>query len=183
MQSSATLQNAIIEDFYNSHNSWLYAWLCKKLGSSFDAADLAQDTLIKVAYQGNLTELHEPRAYLTTTATRLIIDLIRKRNIEKAYLEAVSLTQEFHFIASPEQIKEAVDILNEIATMLEGLPEKVYRAFLMCRLEGMPYAEIAADLNVSASMVKQYIARAMAHCYHIVYPDDFANMLDAGASK
>jgi RNA polymerase sigma-70 factor (ECF subfamily) len=94
---------------------------------------------------------------------------MRKRNIEQHYLEALYLSQANDFVASPQQIKEAVEALNEIAALLEGLPEKVYRAFLMCRLDGLSYAEIANKLGVSTSMVKQYIARAMMHCYQATY--------------
>lgn len=158
-----------IGDLYASNHRWLVGWLHKKLGCSFDAADLAQDTFIKVAHLGNISSIQAPRAYLTTTATRLIIDLMRKRNIEQHYLEALYLSQTNDFVASPQQIKEAVEALNEIAALLEGLPEKVYRAFLMCRLDGLSYSEIANTLGVSTSMVKQYIARAMMHCYQAAY--------------
>jgi len=158
-----------IGDLYATNHRWLVGWLYQKLGCSFDAADLAQDTFIKIAHLGNMSTIKTPRAYLTTTATRLMIDLVRKRNIEQHYLEALCLSQAHDFVASPQQIKEAVETLNEIAALLEGLPEKVYRAFLMCRLDGLSYAQIANELGVSTSMVKQYIARAMMHCYQAAY--------------
>jgi len=49
--------------------------------------------------------------------------------------------------------------------MLDTLPAKPRSAFLLHRLEGWSYGEIAAELGVSSSMVKQYVARALAHCY------------------
>ena len=33
---------------YSTHHGWLHNWLRAKLGNSFDAADLAQDTFIRV---------------------------------------------------------------------------------------------------------------------------------------
>jgi RNA polymerase sigma factor (sigma-70 family) len=160
-----------MSDFYLKNHRWLMSWLYKKTGCSFDAADLAQDTFIKVATSQNIELIESPRAYLTTTATRLIIDLVRKRNIEHVYLESLYLSQSSIAVASPEQIKTTVETLNEIASLLEGLPEKVYHAFLMCRLDGLTYAEIAQELGVSTSMVKQYIARAMMHCYKVIYSE------------
>ncbi len=171
MQQDATVPQYILDSVYREHHAWLNAWLRKKLGCSFDAADLAQDTFVKVAHQHDLAGIREPRAYLTTIASRLIIDLARKRKIERAYLEALLLVQHEPEQASPEQIQAAVETLNEIASMLEGLPEKVCKAFLLSRLEELSHAEIAEQLGVSVSMVKQYLARAMLHCYQIVYSE------------
>lgn len=152
-----------IAHFYQAHHAWLHAWLKKKLGCSDTAADIAQDTIIKVIYQSDFAKILEPRAYLTTTATRIVIDNVRKQKVEQAYLNAIALHQVDH-TPSPEQISLAIASLNEIAAMLQGLPENVYRAFLMYRLDGMRQTEIATELGVSTCMVKQYIARAMLQC-------------------
>ncbi len=159
--------------FYVNHNRWLQHWLCKKLGSAFEAADLTQDVFTKLLHKQqlnaiDLTTIIEPRAYLTTIATHLLIDSRRKQKLEQAYL-AMLFDAQPDFAASPQQIQEAIDILNQIIVMLEGLPTKAARAFILYRLDGLTHAEIADILRVSASMVKQYIARAMMHCYQIAY--------------
>ena len=170
MSDTLLIHQSLASEFYLTHHNWLNNWLRKKMSCVFDASDIAQDAMIKVIYHQDLAAIQEPRAYLTTTATRLIIDLVRKRNLEAAYVEALSY-QQHEVAASPDHINEAVDTLNQIVKMLEGLPEKVYRAFLMCRLEGLSYAVIAEQLGVSTSMVKQYIAKAMLHCYQVIYAD------------
>lgn len=38
------------------------------------------------------------------------------------------------------------------------------QAFLLSQLEGLTYAQIAGQLNVSVSSVKKYMARATEHC-------------------
>lgn len=168
MPHTVAVHQNLARDFYLEHHKWLNNWLRKKMSCVFDASDIAQDAMIKVIYQKDLANIEEPRAYLTTTATRLIIDLVRKRNLESTYMKALSY-QESDFSASPDHVREAVETLNQIAKMLKGLPENVYRAFLMCRLEGLSYKVIGERLGVSTSMVKQYIARAMLHCYQVVY--------------
>jgi RNA polymerase sigma-70 factor (ECF subfamily) len=109
---------------------------------------------------------------MVTTATRLIIDEERKRRLEQAYLEALLLMRgaQQECADSPEQIMLAVEALNAIASMLEGLAERPRRAFLMNRLDGLSQGEIAAELKVSTSMVKQYLAAATLHCYRVLYP-------------
>ena len=60
---------------YDEHHGWLFGWLRRKLGSSENAADLAQDTFVRIiASRDALLGVREPRAFLVTTAQRLIID-------------------------------------------------------------------------------------------------------------
>ena len=41
-----------IEVLYSDHHGWLQGWLRRKLGDSFVAADLAQDTFVSVITSG-----------------------------------------------------------------------------------------------------------------------------------
>lgn len=154
---------------YSDHHSWLHGWLRKKLGCSQRAADLAHDAFIRVLTLAEPQNLKEPRAFLTTTATRLLIDGARRRKIEHAYLEELALNAEEGSIPSPEAIHAALQILEKISVMLEGLPAKPREAFLLNRLDGLSYSEIAQVIGVSASMVKQYMASVLVHCYKTLH--------------
>lgn len=173
MQAQLAIQQSILTVFYNTHARWLQMWLCKKTTCSFEAAEIAQDVFVRLLSKNadtqiDFTRIHEPRAYLTTVATHLLIDVKRRQKIEREYLALISHMQA-EYVPCPEQIKVVIDTLNEILTMLEGMPANVYRAFMLHRLDGLTHAEIAVQLKVSPSMVKQYIARAMLHCYQITY--------------
>lgn len=74
---------------YSEHHGWLHGWLRKKLGCSQHAADLAHDAFIRVLMLAEPQTIKEPRAFLATTAGRLLIDGARRRRIEKAYMEAL----------------------------------------------------------------------------------------------
>lgn len=169
--ASSSNPHQAVESLYSEHYGWLHSWLRKKLACPQNAADMAQDTFFRLLSipLAELTELKTPRAYLTTTATRLIIDDARRAKVERTYLEALALTQENVYALSPEQHLLAIESLTLIAQMLEGLSVKARQAFVLSRLENQTYPEIASQLGVSASMVKQYIAQAMTHCYVIVY--------------
>lgn len=39
------------------------------------------------------------------------------------------------------------------------------RAYLLSQIDGLTYADIAAELGVSVSRVRQYMAQALARCY------------------
>lgn len=170
----ATLSDSkqqLLGTLYSEHHGWLHGWLRKKLGCVFDAADLAQDTFVRVAIQNELESLREPRAYLTTVAHGLMVNQLRRRKLEQGYLDAMNQVPASE-VPSPEAQAILLETLCEIDTMLDGLPTKVRVAFLMVQLEGASHADIAQRLNVSLSSVRKYIMRALAHCLAVEMPAD-----------
>lgn len=166
MSLHVSTQQQLVQQFYVSHQSWLQSWLCKKMGSTMEAADLTHDTFIKVLLKNDLKQVIEPRAYLVTIAHGLMVNFIRRRDMEQAYLAAmVSLGHgEVAVVPSAEEFLITLEKLVAVDRMLDGLPVKVKQAFLLHKLNGMTYPEIAADMGMSTVSIKKYIARAMLHC-------------------
>lgn len=150
---------------YDQHHGWLRGWLHKRLGHAGDAADFAHDTYLRVIESRTALEgIREPRAFLTTVAKRVVANHLRHREVERAYLDTLAHLPQA-MAPSPEDRAIVLETLCEIDRLLDGLPAPVRTAFLYAQLDGMPYAEIATQLNVSLSSVKQYMARAIRHCY------------------
>lgn len=168
MSADAPPLQQALHRLYSDHHGWLFIWLRRKLGCAHNAADLAQDTFVRIiASRDALAAMREPRAYLATTAKRLIIDRSRRRQLEEAYLHELTLTAEVLAEAgfrSPEQIHETLEALEQIAFVLEGLSEKAHQVFLMYFLEDCNQAEIARRQGISERMVRKYLTQALAHC-------------------
>lgn len=157
-----------LQQLYREHSSWLNGWLRRRLGCAENAADLAQDTFLRVlSKERELPELREPRAYLSTIAHSLLVNHWRRQAIERAYLEALVLQPEQH-APSPEAAELIIETLLAIDAMLLRLPSKVREAFLLSQLDGLTYAAIARRLQVSERMVKKYMAQAMLQCLVLV---------------
>lgn len=152
---------------YSEHHGWLFAWLRRKLGCGQHAADVAQDTFVRIlASRNGLLGVQEPRAYLVTTAKRLLIDQARRDLIEKAYLQELALAMSSNQGApSAQELLEAVQALVQIEAALAGLSAKARQAFLLCYLDGQTHAQIAQQLGVSAKMVQKYLIQALTHCH------------------
>lgn len=151
-----------VENLYSDHHGWLCGWLRRRLGDSFVAADLAQDTFVSVISAGSAGQIEEPRPFLATVARRLIAHRHRRQLLEEAYLEMLATSPE-ELAPSPEARYLALEALRQVDQALDGLPPPVKEAFLLAHLEGLSYADIAVRLNVSASSVKQYLTRANRH--------------------
>jgi RNA polymerase sigma-70 factor (ECF subfamily) len=55
--------------------------------------------------------------------------------------------------------------LEKLDRALSKLSPKCRAAFVLHRREGLTYAEVAEKLGVSSSMVKKYLATALAQCH------------------
>jgi len=149
---------------YRAHHGWLRGWLGSRLGNACDAADLAQDTFVRVLrHRHEVGALREPRAYLTTVAGRLLINHHRRRSVEQAYFEALALLPD-QAAPSAEQRAIVLQALQDIDDMLAGLSAPVRQAFLMAQLEGRSHHEIAARLKVSPRSVRRYVAKGLEQC-------------------
>lgn len=151
-------------DFYCQHHSWLQRFMSRNLSCQHTAEDLTQDSFIRlIRRQENLEQIESPRAYLTTIAKSLLVNHWRRQDIERSYLlflqeqpEAESPSAQAHY--------EVVERLYQLDQMLQSLSANARQAFLMSRLQGVRYQDIAAELGVSERMIKKYIAQAMLKC-------------------
>jgi RNA polymerase sigma factor (sigma-70 family) len=154
---------------YSDHHHWLHDWLRRKLGCTHQAADLAHDTFLRVLLAPPRDDLREPRAWLVTVAHGLMVNHLRRQDLERAYLDALA-NHPPAFVPSPEERAVILEALCQIDALLDGLPHRARSAFLMSQLEGLAYGDIAARLGVSVSMVKKYMLQAMTHCMSIERP-------------
>ncbi|MFI8615741.1 sigma-70 family RNA polymerase sigma factor [Acidovorax sp. NPDC077693] len=151
---------------YSKHHGWLFGWLRARMGCTHNAADVAQDTFVRIiASRDALTGMREPRAYLTTTAKRLLVDRARRQQVEQAYLaelaHAAGAATGHH---SPEDTLMAVQALVQISTALQGTPAKAREAFVLHYLDGESHASVAARLGVSDRMVRRYLVQVLLQC-------------------
>nr|WP_314875591.1 sigma-70 family RNA polymerase sigma factor [uncultured Pseudomonas sp.] len=152
-----------LETLYRDHSSWLHGWLRQRLSNCADAADLSQDTFIRVLLARTATTLKEPRHYLATIARGLVIDLYRRRSLETAYLEALALQPE-HYAPSAETRAAIIDTLLAIDRMLDGLGSRTRAIFLAVQVDGLSYEKVAERHAVSVSTVRNHLARGLMHC-------------------
>ncbi|KAF1071913.1 MAG: putative RNA polymerase sigma factor FecI [Pseudomonas citronellolis] len=155
--------DAQLDTLYRQHNGWLRGWLRQRLNNSADAADLAQDTFVRVLLARTATGLREPRHYLVTIARGLLVDLYRRRSLEQAYLEMLAARPEMH-APSAETRALILDSLLAIDRLLDGLGERTRAIFLAVQLDGLSYEKTAERVGVSVTTVRKHLARALLHC-------------------
>jgi RNA polymerase sigma factor (sigma-70 family) len=159
-----------VAGLYVDHHAWLVAWLTGRLRNAAEAADLAQDTFLRVLGREGETVggLREPRAWLTTIAKGLLLDHWRRREIERAYLDTLATLPEA-VAPSAEDRYIVLETLVRLEALLDGLKPAWRSALLWARLEGLTLPEIAVRLEVSVATAERYLAKALRHCYDRLY--------------
>ncbi|MFT3664889.1 sigma-70 family RNA polymerase sigma factor [Piscinibacter sp.] len=153
-----------VHALFNDHHGWLQAWLRRRLGDSFDAADLAQDVFMRLLLRRQPVQAREPRAFLSTIAHGLVVEHWRRRELERAWLETLAALPEPE-TPSPESRLILLEALIEIDRVLDSLKPAVRSAFLLAQLDGLTCPRIAERLGVSLATAERYIAKALRTCY------------------
>ncbi|MBA6100054.1 sigma-70 family RNA polymerase sigma factor [Pseudomonas juntendi] len=156
--------SSTVEGLYHAHHNWLTSWLRRRLGCPQSAADLAQDTYLRLLQAREAPQLVEPRAFLATVAKRVLCNHFRRQELERAYLQALAHVPEQ--VAPSEEDKALIfETLLELDRLMDGLPPVVRRTFLLAQVDGLGQGEIARELGISLATVKRYLNKAAMRCY------------------
>ncbi len=149
----------------------LERFLTRKLDNPADAAEVAQETFIRLYRLEHPDQLDNARAFLFQVASNLAVDQLRRRSLHYRFLKAEirdggdgEVIEGSADTASPEQILSSREKLARIYEAVDRLPEKCRQAFLLHRSSGLSYGDIAKELGVSVSSVEKYILQALKEC-------------------
>ena len=151
---------------FQEHYADLLRFLVRRMGNAEQAADVAQDTYLRLVVTGDTpSDIRDPRAYLFRVAGNLAIDVLR-RDARRAAVTGTD--EEAESIPDPAPAPEGALLARERIRLLDSalreLPPNARQALLLSRMDSLTHAQIAARLGVSESMVAKYIAQALRHC-------------------
>lgn len=164
--STATLNYELSDRQMDELATPLVRYLSKKVRNNEDANDLAQEAFLRMHKFQQSRQLRNARAFLFKTANNLVVDQMRRAKVHDKYLSSEMLPDQSDeendkFAPSAERTALAERELDQIYKVVDKMPEKVRRAFLMHRAKDLSYSQIADDMDVSTSMVEKYIIQAL----------------------
>lgn len=137
------------------------------------AADLTQETYMRLVNLAQTTSVTFPRALLFRTATNLAIDYLRKGKFERHTGEVLDIAMDVPSSApSAERAVLDKQRLKVFLQAIDTLSPRCREAFLLHRVHDCSYREIAARLNISQSAVEKLIMRALLHCRTAIQKHD-----------
>lgn len=142
----------------------LLGWIRRRVPDPSEAEDLLQDTFLRVTQRDAVEDVAHFEGYLYRTAESVLADRYRRRTVRRADAH-IALEPEVHQAEDADALRAllARERLRAVSASLMTLPERTRTVFVLRRLEGLRYGEIAARLKVSLSTVEKDMARAIDH--------------------
>lgn len=154
----------ILEDLVNLHGPALLRFLTRKLRNQEEAAEVAQETYLRLYKLKELDQVSDTRAFLFQAASNMAVDQLRRKILHDKYVSNEEQKADSPQARSPEQIVDGQQQLQRIYQAIEKLPLKCRQAFLLHRKSGLSYSEIAKEMDISVSSVEKYILQALVQC-------------------
>jgi RNA polymerase sigma-70 factor (ECF subfamily) len=154
-----------LEAIYLNHQSELQFHLARIVNCPDIAADLAQESFIIFLREAQKQTIEHPRGFLFRVAKNLAYDHIKHRKVTENYAQTKeqSLLPPSEF-PSTEKLASIDEKLAKIKRILDELPLRTQEIFVLNRVYGMTYAEIAKERGISDSAVEKHMAKALLHC-------------------
>lgn len=164
-----------LEGFFQDYRSELVAKLRRIVGCADTAADLAQETYLRVIGSPRELDIAYPRAYLHRIATNLALDHLRKQKL-RAPLHAPLDEADIVPSGAPEPVDEIYgkQRLAVFQDAFRSLPHIARQVLWLRRVQGCPHEEIATRLNLTKRQVENHLAKALYHCQKAL--DDVAGV-------
>jgi len=153
-----------LTELHRRYGAPLLAYFSKRLRGSGDPDDLVQEVFVRLARRGDIGNIRQLEGYIFQTAANILRDRARRRSARRED-DHVSFVEEIHGNEdlSPERVLLGREAAHEMLAALRELPPRTRAIFVLRRLEGCRYAEIAGRLGISASSVEKHMAKALAH--------------------
>lgn len=155
--------NQAFTTFYNRHLARVYKKMFIFLKSSDEAEEAVQEVFMRIWKKKEfLHKVNNIEAYFNTICRNLIYDRFRKAKHDKNLLEKLKSAAKEHPDLVPGAdtellIKQQWELLQRA---MDTLPPQRRKVFELCKVQGMSYDEVCAELGISLPTAKEHVKRA-----------------------
>ena len=137
------------------------SYFLRRVRDRTEAEDLTQEVMVRaLARDGHGGDAD---AYVFRIARNLLIDRARKHQVRQRFCDDTSIDPDLGIDGlDPFRIVLNREQMRVFAAALADLPERTRNMFILFRLENLSQEQIGKAHGISASAVKQHVAKAMA---------------------
>lgn len=135
----------------------------RRVGCRATAADLVQDLFVRF-WRRPLLQVEELSTYLLRCAGNIAIDHLRTESTRTRMTDGLQSATLEGGGDEPHAALQARHDLRQIELALRELPDRTRQIFLLNRIHGRTYADIAKAVGLSQSAVEKHMMRALHAC-------------------
>lgn len=147
----------IFSSIFRTHSKTVFNYIFYKFGNEEKAHDAVQEAFVRLWENCAKVSPEKAKAFVYTVANNLYLNVLKAEKIRLKYSERDrERTQE-----SPEFLMEEKEYREKLERALDALPENQRTTFLLHRIDGKKYAEIAQIEGVSVKAIEKRMHLAL----------------------
>ena len=150
---------AYFNNFYIEHIQHASNFAYYKCGDKDNALDLVQDAFSKIWENCSKIDFTKAKTYLFTTVNNLFLNKIKHEKVVMEYAKSAPYIDTNN--ESPEYLLEEEEFKTKLQNAISLLTDKQREVFLLNRIEGKKYREIAELLDISQKAVEKRMSLAL----------------------
>lgn len=148
----------IYNELFTNHSKTLRNFIYYKTGSKEDANDIVQEAFIKLWNNCSKVIFSKAKSFLYVVANNLFLNKVAHKKVVLNYSMNKTFSKD---IETPEFLLEEKEYMQKLQNAIANLTEAQRTAFLLNRIDGKKYREIAEILNISVKAVEKRIHGAL----------------------
>lgn len=151
-------EESVYHRVFNSLSASLYNFIYFKCGNSAQAEDLVQEAFIKLWENCEKVPRVKAKSFLYTVCNNAFLNEVAHKKVVLKHAEKTgpSINDQ-----SPLFVLEEKEFEQKLQNAIAGLTEAQRTAFLLNRIEGKKYREIAEILDISVKAVEKRMSQAL----------------------
>tara|TARA_R110002167_G_scaffold94258_6_gene251780 strand:- start:9586 stop:10098 length:513 start_codon:yes stop_codon:yes gene_type:complete len=150
-------EEAVFATIFRSNSTTVFNYIYYKFGNEEKAHDAVQEAFVKLWENCAKVAPEKAKSFVYTVANNLYLNVIKAEKVRLKYADkSLKTTHE-----SPEFLMEHDQFKEKLDKALNDLPENQRTVFLLNRIDGKKYAEIAALEGVSVKAIEKRMHLAL----------------------
>ena len=150
-------EDAVFSEVFNSNSKTVFNYIFYKFGNEEKARDTVQEAFVKLWENCAKVPPEKAKAFVYKVANNLYLNVIKAEKVRLKYADKSLKTT----LESPEFIMEEKEFQTKLDDALNSLPENQRTVFLLNRIDGKKYKEIAVIEGVSVKAIEKRMHLAL----------------------
>ena len=142
--------------------AYVRAWLRRASVRPSEADDIVQEAYSRIVRLENFEHIANPKAYFLEVARNVLFENLRRSRIIRidtiAEMDLPIITDD-----SPDQERVAIgkDEITRLRRLIDELPDRCRKMFVLRKIEGLSQKQIAERLGVTVNTVETQVGRGL----------------------
>lgn len=154
---SNVCEDHTFSSIFKAHSKTVFNYIFYKFGNEEKAHDAVQEAFVKLWENCAKVSPEKAKSFVYTVANNLYLNVIKAEKVRMKYADASK--DRSH--ESPEFLMEEKEYKQKLDDALNALPENQRTTFLLNRVDGKKYMEIAEMEGVSVKAIEKRMHLAL----------------------